>query len=81
MSKELFKEGINVLRALKSTDIEISEVQVYLNTDEGEIMELCIGYDEDGELRKTMDRHDSAEEMYEVREEQENEMTENVLLN
>jgi len=81
MSKELFKEAIKVLKAVKSTDIEISEVQVYLTTDDGEIMELCIGYDEDGELRKTMDKHDSAEEMHEVREEQENEMTENVLLN
>ena len=81
MSKELFKEGINVLRALKSTDIEINEVQVYLTTDEGEIMELCIGYDEDGDLCKTMDKHDSAEEMHEAREDQENEMIENVLLN
>ena len=81
MSKELFKEGIKVLKALKSTDIELSEVQVYLTTEEGEIMELCIGYDEDGDLCKSMDRHDSAEEMHEAREDQENEMIENVLLN
>ena len=51
MSKELFKEAIKVLKAVKSTDIEISEVQVYLTTDDGEIMELCIGYDEDGEIQ------------------------------
>ena len=81
MSKELFKESIKVFKALKSADIELNDVQVYLTTDEGEIMELHIGFDEDGDLCKTMDRHDSAEEMHEVREEQENEMTENVLLN
>ena len=81
MSKELFKESIKVFKALKSTDFELSEVQVYLTTEEGEIMELCIGYDEDGDLCKSMDRHDSAEEMHEAREDQENEMIENVLLN
>ena len=81
MSKELFKESIKVFKALKSSDIELSDVQVYLTTDEGEIMELHIGFDEDGDLCKTMDRHDSAEEMHEAREDQENEMIENVLLN
>ena len=81
MSKELFKESIKVFKTLKSTDFELSEVQVYLTTDSGEIMELCIGFDEDGNLSKTFDKYDSAEEMHETREEQENEMTENVLLN
>ena len=81
MSKELFRESIKVFKALKSSDIELNDVQVYLTTDEGEIMELCIGYDEDGDLCKTMDRHDSAEEMHEAREDLENEMIENVLLN
>ena len=81
MSKELFKESIKVFKALKSSDIELNDVQVYLTTDEGEIMELHIGFDEDGDLCKTMDRHDSAEEMHEAREDQENEMIENVLLN
>ena len=81
MSKELFKESIKVFKALKSSDIELNDVQVYLTTDEGEIMELHIGFDEDGELRKTMDTHDSAEEFREAREEEENEMTENMLLN
>ena len=81
MSKELFKESIKVFKALKSSDIELNDVQVYLTTDEGEIMELHIGFDEDGDLRKTMDAHDSAEEMHEAREDQENEMIENVLLN
>ena len=81
MSKELFRESIKVFKALKSSDIELSDVQVYLTTDEGEIMELHIGFDEDGDLCKTMDRHDSAEEMHEAREDQENEMIENVLLN
>ena len=81
MSKELFKESIKVFKALKSSDMELSEVQVYLTTDEGEIMELHIGFDEDGDLCKTMDTHDSSEEMHEAREDQENEMIENVLLN
>ena len=81
MSKKLFKESINVLRALKATDIDLDEIQIYLSTDEGSILEFCLGFDEDGDLHKTMDRHDSAEEMHEAREDQENEMTENVLLN
>ena len=81
MSKELFRESIKVFKALKSSDIELNDVQVYLTMDSGEIIELHIGYDDDGELHKTMDTHDSAEEMHEIREEQENEMTENVLLN
>ena len=81
MSKELFKESIKVFKALKSSDIELNDVQVYLTMDSGEIMELHIGYDEDGDLCKTMDRHDSAEEMHEAREDQEKEMIENVLLN
>jgi len=81
MSKKLFKEGITVLKALKVSDIDLSEIQIYLTTEEGAILEFNIGYDEGGELRKTMDTHDSMEEMEESREDQENEMTENVLLN
>jgi len=80
MSKNLFKEGINVFKALKS-HVDISEVQVYLTTDSGEILEFCIGYDDDGQLRRTMDAHDSIEELEETRKDQENEMPNNVLLN
>ena len=81
MSKKLFKEGINVLRALKASDISLNEIQIYLSTGDGTILEFCIGYDEDGELRKTCDTHDSMEELEEAREDQANEMTENMLLN
>ena len=52
-----------------------------MSTNEGAILEFNIGYDEDGEICKTMDAHDSMEELEEAREDQENEMTENVLLN
>jgi hypothetical protein len=81
VSKKLFKESINVLKALKSTDIDLDEIQIYLSTEEGTILEFCLGFDEDGELRKTMDTHDSADEMHEQREEEENEFCENILLN
>ena len=81
MSKKLFKEGINVLKALKSTDIDLDEIQIYLSTNDGAIMEFCIGFDEDGDLRKTMDSHDSIEKLREAREEEEDEMTGNMLLN
>ena len=81
MSKKVFKESITVLKALKATDIELNEIQIYLSTNEGAILEFNIGYDEDGEICKTMDAQDSMEELEEAREDQENEMTENVLLN
>ena len=81
MSKKLFKESINVLRALKATDIDLDEVQIYLGTNDGQILEFCIGFDEDGELRKTMDTHDSIDELRETREDEENELCENMLLN
>ena len=81
MSKKLFKESINVLRALKATDIDLDEIQIYLGTDEGSILEFCLGFDENGDLRKTMDTHDSIEELRETRLEEEDELCENVLLN
>ena len=83
-SKELFKEGINVFKALKTANFDLNEVQVYLTSEDGEILEFCIDYDEEGNLRKTMDAHDTIEELWETREDQEDEMTEiteNVLLN
>ena len=48
MSKKVFKESITVLKALKATDIELNEIQIYLSTNEGAILEFNIGYDEDG---------------------------------
>ena len=44
-------------------------------------METKNGRQRNGEICKTMDAHDSMEELEEAREDQENEMTENVLLN
>ena len=81
MSKKIFKEGLKVLKTLKTTDIELSELQVYLTSDEGVILEFCIGYDDDGELRKTCDTHDSIEDLQELREDSEDEFCENTLLN
>ena len=79
MHKELCNETINVLKALRETDADftVGEVQLYLTDVDGLIMELCIGVDDDGELRKSMSHYDSIEELNLARDEQFSEDLEN----
>ena len=42
-------------------------VQMYITTEDGDIVELHIGYDEEREIRKTFDTFESEEEMEEQR--------------
>ena len=72
MHKELCNEAINVMEALKETDADftVGEVQLYLTDVDGLIMELCIGVDDDGELRKSLSHYDSIEELNLARDEQ-----------
>ncbi len=84
MHKELCNEAINVMEALKETDADftVGEVQLYLTDVDGLIMELCIGVDDDGELRKTMNHYDDIEELRNARDESQSEdLQEQGLLN
>ena len=71
MHKELCNEAIDVLKALRKTDANFSvgEIQLYLTDVDGLIMELCIGVDDDGELRKSMSHYDNIEELRFARDE------------
>ena len=72
MHKELCNETIDVLKALRDSDVNftVGEVQLYLTDVDGLIMELCIGIDDDGELRKSMSHYDNIEELNLARDEQ-----------
>ena len=52
MTKKMFKEAITTLKALKSSDIELAELCIHMETTSGEILELDIDFDETGELIK-----------------------------
>ena len=79
MHKELCNEAIDALKALRETDANftVGEVQLYLTDVDGLIMELCIGIDDDGELRKSMSHYDNIEELNLARDEQFSEDLEN----
>ena len=79
MHKELCNEAIDVLKSLRETDANftVGEVQLYLTDVDGLIMELCIGVDDDGELRKSMSHYDNIEELNLARDEQFSEDLEN----
>ena len=72
MHKELCNEAIDVLKALRETDADfiVGEVQLYLTDVDGLIMELCIGIDDDGEVRKSMSHYDDLDELRTARDEQ-----------
>jgi len=72
MHKELCNEAIDALKALRETDADftVGEVQLYLTDVDGLIMELCIGIDDDGEVRKSMSHYDDLDELRTARDEQ-----------
>ena len=72
MHKELCNEAIDALKALRETDANftVGEVQLYLTDVDGLIMELCIGIDDDGEVRKSMSHYDDVDELRADRDEQ-----------
>ena len=79
MTKKMFKEAITTLKALKSSDIEITELCIHMETTSGEIMELDIDLDENGDLIKEYNMFDT-EEDYEVYLKSED-IPENILYN
>ena len=72
MHKELCNETIDALKALRDSDVNfiVGEVQLYLTDVDGLIMELCIGIDDDGEVRKSMSHYDDLDELRIARDEQ-----------
>ena len=72
MHKELCTEAINALEALRDSNVNftVGEVQLYLTDVDGLIMELCIGIDDDGEVRKSMSHYDDLDELRTARDEQ-----------
>ena len=72
MHKELCNEAIDALKALRETaaNFTVGEVQLYLTDVDGLIMELCIGIDDDGEVRKSMSHYDDLDELRTARYEQ-----------
>ena len=79
---KVMKETVSVLKAMTGlNEMDTTEVQLYITDAEGFIIELTIGIDEEGELYKHFDQHDSIEELEQLREENADEISENVLLN
>ena len=65
MSKRMFKEAITAIKACKRSGVEITELCIHMETTSGEIMELDIDLDENGDLIKEYNMFDT-EEDYEV---------------
>ena len=79
MTKKILKEAITALKALKGSDIELAELCIHMETTSGEIMELDIDLDENGDLIKEYNMFDT-EEDYEVYLKSED-IPENILYN
>ena len=61
----MFKEAITALKALKRSDIELTELCIHMETTSGEILELDIEFNETGNLIKEYNMFDS-EEAYDI---------------
>ena len=81
MTKKMFKEAITTLKALKSSDIELAELCIHMETTSGEILELDIDFDETGELIKEYNMFENEEDYDTYLNTDPEEMPENVLLN
>ena len=77
----MFKEAITTLKALKSSDIELAELCIHMETTSGEILELDIDFDETGELIKEYNMWENEEDYDSYLNSDPEEIPENVLLN
>ena len=62
MSKVIFKEGIKLLKHLKSIKMPLKEMSIYLETPDGEIIDVDIEFDEYGELHRSFSAFDNEED-------------------
>ena len=81
MTKKIIKEAITALKALKSSDIELTELCIHMETTSGEILELDIDFDETGELIKEYNMFETVEDYNTYLNTDPEEIPENVLLN
>ena len=77
----MFKEAITALKVLKSSDIELAELCIHMETTSGEILELDIDFDETGELIKGYNMWENEEDYETYLNTDVEEIPENVLLN
>ena len=77
----MFKEAITALKALKSSDIELTDLCIHMKTTSGEVMELDIDIDETGDLIKEYNMWDTVEDWETYLNTDVEEIPENVLLN
>ena len=77
----MFKEAITALKALKSSDIELTDLCIHMKTTSGEVLELDIDLDETGDLIKEYNMWDTVEDWETYLNTDVEEMPENVLLN
>jgi|TARA_B110000263_G_C15063819_1_gene398688 hypothetical protein len=81
MSKKIFKESMRALKVFKNSDLEISEICIHMETDDGEILEIDIDIDEiSGELNKEFNSFENEEE-YEMYLESDDDIPEGILYN
>ena len=81
MTKKMFKEAITALKALKSSDIELTDLCIHMKTTSGEVLELDIDLDETGDLIKEYNMWDTVEDWETYLNTDVEEIPENVLLN
>ena len=74
----MFKEAVTALKACKRSGVEITELCIHMETTSGEIMELDIDLDENGDLIKEYNMFET-EEDYETYLNEE--IPENILYN
>ena len=77
----MFKEAITALKALKSSDIELTDLCIHMKTTSGEVLELDIDIDETGDLIKEYNMWDTVEDWELYLNSDPEEIPENVLLN
>ena len=77
----MFKEAIIALKKLKSSDIEITELCIHIETTSGEILELDIDFDETGELIKEYTMFENEEDYKTYLNSDPEEIPENILYN
>ena len=77
----MFKEAITALKALKSSDIELTDLCIHMKTTSGEVLELDIDLDETGDLIKEYNMWDTVEDWETYLNTDVEEIPENVLLN
>jgi len=66
----LWKEVLDTIEAFKDNPDyapDPEHVQMYITTEDGDIVELHIGYDDEGEIQKTFDSFDSEDDLEEQR--------------